>query len=131
MTAYLSGVLKSRSSFVRRWRDVEPPAGEILPYVFLLYGDGGIGKTTLAKRFRDIALEDSDYKDKFQLLWLDWEDERKKFPDLQVGREQIQAEDVFEVIRAAAVRKKWGANSFPIPRQSSKRLRQNTRLPKS
>ncbi|MCB0028427.1 MAG: ATP-binding protein, partial [Anaerolineales bacterium] len=74
---------------------LNPPAGENLPYVFLLYGDGGIGKTTLAKRFRDIALQEAPFKDKVQMLWIDWEDERKKFPELQVGREQIQAEDVF------------------------------------
>ncbi|MCA9988656.1 MAG: ATP-binding protein, partial [Anaerolineales bacterium] len=87
---------------------LNPPAGENLPYVFLLYGDGGIGKTTLAKRFRDIALQEAPFKDKVQMLWIDWEDERKKFPELQVGREQIQAEDVFDVIRAAAVRNRWG-----------------------
>ena len=64
---------------------LEFPPKEDLPYICLLYGDGGTGKTTLAKRFRDIVQNDLQFVGKFQLLWLDWEDERKKFPGLQLG----------------------------------------------
>jgi len=87
---------------------LDPPAKESLPYVCLLYGDGGSGKTTLAKRFRDIAGKELPYKGKFRTLWIDWEDERRKFPGLQVGRRQISPETVFKVIHAAAIREKWG-----------------------
>ena len=87
---------------------LEPPQKEDLPYVCLLYGDGGTGKTTLAKRFRDIVLNEQPYAGDFQLLWIDWEDERKKFPSLQVGRQQISPESVLKVIHAAAIRNKWG-----------------------
>jgi Flp pilus assembly protein TadD len=73
-------------------------AGEELPYIFLLYGDGGIGKTTLAKRFQDIAQTELSFKDRAQVLWLDWEEERRKFAALQVGREHIKAETVLRVI---------------------------------
>ena len=79
-----------------------------LPYISLLFGDGGMGKTTLAKRFRDIAEKDPEFAAKVQVLWIDWEDERKKFASLQVGREQITAESVFKVIHAASIRNKWG-----------------------
>ena len=82
------------------------PPHETLPYILLLYGDGGIGKTTLARRFRDIVA--SEYRDQFQILWIDWEDERRRTPRLQVGREHIGAEEVFDTLYAVAVRCGWG-----------------------
>ena len=44
---------------------------ESLPYVILLHGDGGMGKTTLAKRFRDIVQTEESFADRFQTLWID------------------------------------------------------------
>ena len=87
---------------------MEPPSREVLPYVCLLDGDGGMGKTTLVKRFCDIAQNEEPFAGQFQLLWIDWEDERKKFPSLQVGRNQINEETVFTILHAAAIRERWG-----------------------
>ncbi|MFQ5421629.1 MAG: hypothetical protein ACE5EY_14850, partial [Anaerolineae bacterium] len=78
------------------------------PYVCLLYGDGGIGKTTLAGRFDGISAEERPFAGQFQSLWVDWEDERKKNPGLQVGRESVTAEALFKGIYDAAIRQKWG-----------------------
>ncbi len=47
---------------------------DALPYVALLYGDGGIGKTTLSKRLRDIALLEPPFEGAFQCLWIDLEE---------------------------------------------------------
>jgi len=80
---------------------------EAFPYVFLLYGDGGIGKSTLAKRFRDIARDEVPFEKEFNILWLDWEDEHKRFQGLRVGREYISPETVFDVMYTSIVRNNW------------------------
>lgn len=85
-----------------------PRNQEDLPYIFLLYGLGGMGKTTLAKRFRDIATNEEPYTGDFQLLWIDWEEQAKLSAALQGGRENVSPEAVFDLIHAATVRKRWG-----------------------
>ena len=89
---------------------LKPPPGENLPYIFLLYGDGGMGKTTLTKRFRDIAQTEPPFKGAFQTLWIDWEDERRRTARLQVGREHISPEVVFDIIHEKAVQAHWGGD---------------------
>jgi hypothetical protein len=84
------------------------PPGEDLPYIFLLYGDGGMGKTTLARRFRDIAQTEQPFAGEFQALWVDWEVERLRSPRLQVGREYIRPEDVFDILHQKAIQAGWG-----------------------
>ncbi len=77
------------------------------PDIFVVQGNGGMGKTTLARRFVEIATTEKPFKDKFQLLWIDWEDADRKFPALKRGR-TVDPVGMFQVIRAAASRNKWG-----------------------
>ena len=99
----------------KQWRAalkevLHPPRGEDLPYIFLLYGDGGIGKTTLAKRFRDIARDEPPFESAFQILWIDWEDERRRTARLLVDREHISPETVFDIIHERAAAQNWGGD---------------------
>ncbi|MDN5271123.1 tetratricopeptide repeat protein [Chloroflexus sp. MS-CIW-1] len=87
----------------KRFRDalsetINPPSGENLPYVFLVYGDGGIGKSTLSRRFCDIATEKHSLWCPIHTLWIDWEEARRRLPALQVGHDAIAPETVFDVI---------------------------------
>jgi hypothetical protein len=84
------------------------PRNEDLPYVLLLFGDGGMGKTTLAKRFRNIALTEQPFQGRFQVLWVDWEEERQRSAALLSGREGISPEAVLDAIHAKAVNAEWG-----------------------
>jgi tetratricopeptide (TPR) repeat protein len=100
---------------------LDPPVGDDLPYVFLLYGDGGMGKTTLAKRFRTIARDERPFKGRFQILWVDWEDERQRHASLRVGREHVGPEAVFDVLHTVAIREKWGEHFGPYQRMVKQR----------
>ena len=81
---------------------------EAQPYVVLLYGDGGIGKTTLTKRLLDIAHYEQPFDGEFENLRIDWEEERKRHADLAVGRERIDPVTVFDGLHQAAIRCQWG-----------------------
>ena len=99
------GRVEEQKQFRAALKDVlYPPKDEVLPYVFLLYGDGGIGKTTLARRYRDIACHEKPYAGEVSVLWVDWEEERGRSASLQVGREHISPETVFDVLYTAAQR---------------------------
>ncbi|MEI6065102.1 MAG: hypothetical protein WCQ26_10960, partial [Pseudanabaena sp. ELA748] len=66
------------------------------PHIFLLYGEGGMGKTSLGRRFCELAGE--EFPDHFQVLRLDWEEAKNEYPSLNVGHESIRPESVLETI---------------------------------
>ena len=62
------------------------------PHIFLLYGEGGMGKTSLGRRFCELARE--EFPNCFQVLRLDWEEAKNEYPSLNVGHESIRPESV-------------------------------------
>ncbi len=84
-----------------------PQDDDAPPFIFLLHGEGGIGKSKLTRRFRDIAAWEAPFESAFHVLLVDWELKRNNNPALQVGREAIRAETVFDVIHRAGVDEGW------------------------
>ena len=54
----------------------KPSAENGLPFLLLFYGEGGMGKTRLIRRLRQIAEEEAALKGKFNTLFVDWEDKK-------------------------------------------------------
>jgi tetratricopeptide (TPR) repeat protein len=68
-----------------------------LPYIFVLYGEGGMGKSRLARCMRDIALTEPPFRGRFRTVWLDWEN--RKALDLKlIARDAVSPETLFEHI---------------------------------
>jgi hypothetical protein len=94
-------------------------AEESFPYIILLYGDGGIGKTTLTRRFWQIAHQEEPFAGLVRGLWLDWEELRRLTPALQGARDQISPETVLDLLYKTAANE-WGDNAFKLYPQAVK-----------
>ncbi|HEY9661357.1 MAG TPA: hypothetical protein V6C65_23120, partial [Allocoleopsis sp.] len=79
-----------------------------IPFVLLFYGEGGMGKTTLMRRLRQIVETEKELKGSFNVLFLDWEEQQKRRLDLTVGHDYIQPETVLAVLHKALVDAGWG-----------------------
>ncbi|MEO1402067.1 MAG: hypothetical protein AAFV72_12585 [Cyanobacteria bacterium J06635_1] len=76
------------------------------PYIFLFYGAGGMGKTTLTRRLA--SLIDTEYAHQFQHFLLDWEDKQKLNIALQVGHDHIESDKILDVLHDALTKAGWG-----------------------
>jgi hypothetical protein len=90
------------------------------PHIFFLYGEGGMGKTILGRRFCELTGE--EFPDCFQVLRLDWEEAKNEYPSLNVGHESIRPEAVLETIYLAVSKGREGI--FEKYRQVEKTLKQ-------
>jgi tetratricopeptide (TPR) repeat protein len=96
-----------------------------LPFVFLLYGEGGMGKTKLARRIRDIAVD--EFKGCFQVIWLDWE--KRKPLDVRLAvRDTVSPETAFEHIYAVFRDKGFGREFDPYEKAIKSRAEAETKV---
>ncbi|HEY0072481.1 MAG TPA: tetratricopeptide repeat protein [Abditibacteriaceae bacterium] len=89
------------------------------PFIFLLHGEGGMGKSTLARRLRDIAQGEDDFKNHFRVLWLDWETQ-KHLDERLVARDAVSPETVFEHIYTLFSKNDFG-NHFDAYEKAKKK----------
>jgi len=95
------GRVEEQKQFRNVLGEVLNTTDEELPWVVLLHGDGGMGKTTLAARFRDIAQGEEPFAGAFETLQIDWEELRRRHVSLQADRESITPEAVLDALHAA------------------------------
>ena len=82
-------------------KDLVKPQDPLPPYVFLLYGEGGMGKSKVSMRDSRLLLQTSlNSRIASGAIWLDWE-ERKRFDHGLVAHDAVAAETVFENVYAA------------------------------
>lgn len=79
----------------------------VSPYIFLFYGTGGIGKTTLLRKLEFISIKSPEFQGKVNTIFLDWEEKRDRDSNLQVGKGNIEATTVLEAIYQSFVEKGW------------------------
>lgn len=79
------------------------------PFIFLFYGEGGMGKTSLLHRLRDIVKQDQPFERDFELLYLDWEQKYDMVPDLRVGHDNLRAETILAVLHDHIIKEFRGA----------------------
>ena len=90
------------------------------PFIFLLHGGGGMGKSLLTRRLHDIALCEPPFEGSFHVLRIDWEQVRFHTPSLRVPREQIHPESALDVLYRSALERRWG-RQFSAYRRATQR----------
>lgn len=70
-------------------------------HIILVHGEPGMGKSHLLHRFREIALYEELFKDKFNTVFIDWEVERYHSLELRVSQEEIKLEAALRALRQA------------------------------
>ena len=99
------------------------PVENDLPFILLFYGEGGMGKTRLIHRLQEITEGEKEFKGKFNILFLDWEDKKKLNIGLQVGHDNIQPETMLRVLHEVLDARGWG-KSFDEYRKLVKQLKE-------
>lgn len=116
----LKTILRESSAVakIKDWIAEKDPAR--LPFIFLLDGEGGMGKTRLAQRLCDIAVREAGFKGRFRSVWLDWE-KRKELDYRLAMRDSVSPETVFEHIYAVFRDEGFGGKFNPYERALKQR----------
>ncbi|NEQ95544.1 MAG: tetratricopeptide repeat protein [Cyanothece sp. SIO2G6] len=107
LSAMLPGGWRKHLPTVARFIPGEPRADHVS--IFLAYGEGGMGKTSLLKRLGQIVTQEKVFKGQVNVLQLDWENEQKTTRELQVGHDSIEPETVLNTLHRAVIKADWGS----------------------
>ena len=78
------------------------------PYVFLIHGQDGIGKSKMIRRLRDIAARETPFEATTQTMLVDVTVERRKLPKQKDQLSTAQISRVFSMLYQAARDAGWG-----------------------
>ena len=66
------------------------------PYIFLFHGPGGMGKTTLTRRLKNLA--DNEFQGQYQTVLVDWDRQKDLNVVLQRGHSNIEPQTILDVL---------------------------------
>jgi tetratricopeptide (TPR) repeat protein len=92
-----------QEQFRRALTDVMHAEDDAPPTIFLIHGEGGMGKSQLTRRFRAIAADEEPFAGAVHALRVDWEIWRHRVIGLQVPRAQIAPETLLDTLYRAAI----------------------------
>jgi len=92
-----------QEQFRRALTDVMHAEDDAAPTIFLIHGEGGMGKSQLTRRFRAIAADEEPFAGAVHALRVDWEIWRHRVIGLQVPRAQIAPETLLDTLYRAAI----------------------------
>ena len=67
------------------------------PYIFLFHGPGGMGKTTLTRRLKDLAA--NEFQGQYQTVQVDWDRQKDLNVALQRGHGNIEPQTILDVLQ--------------------------------
>lgn len=97
---------QEQDEFRRLLAQLAKSQAEDPPTILLLYGEGGMGKTQLLRRCRDIARDEEPFARGFRLLDIDWEAERTR-SSVPFVRTDLRPETVLDILCRALTDAGW------------------------
>jgi|GEM_PF-882146 len=99
-----------RKTWLQAWfSQISTPAKEHrTPFLFLLYGEAGMGKTRLTQKLYEIARNETPFSDQFTTVLIDWEQKHDYSPALRVGHNYICPKTILDILYNELVEQGWG-----------------------
>ena len=92
------------------------------PYIFLFHGPGGMGKTTLTRRLKDLAT--NEFQGQYQTVLIDWDQQKDLNVALQRGHSNIKPQTILDVLHRSLKQslKTYSGESYSGARQKIQQI---------
>ncbi|MBT9316486.1 tetratricopeptide repeat protein [Leptothoe spongobia] len=92
------------------------------PYIFLFHGPGGMGKTTLTRRLKELAAQ--EFEGRYQAVLIDWDRQKDLNVALQRGHSSIEPQTILDVLHKELKQslKPYSGESYSDARQKIQQI---------